>query len=878
MRLGRVVLAVALTATTLVDANDDNLSGLHLSSAEAAIIFGTGTNACRLSISGGSLTSNCPIDTPSGTISGSSGSSGSSSFEVPSSVAVVSATESRRRQLVSSPPTFPSSSDYAQDKSHVYVNDRANEMMGIPNMIMCMVAATAAHKKINQGTYLAWASETQCGTSSDSGMAAATSASGSQSGSEIETFTKMSVTAEQTGDGPMAVKGHLTLPDESECPPGITSPGGCGPPMRMVYFRMVVTKGYIDAPPNGVWQMEYAIKGTVAGSTFEMIRGALGATETGLEWTETSNFGGPSNQVDGIAISSPDPNVDAASGALQGGYGPGDRAMMKFGYNADYFCREEEYGGVTSERCFKRSRDEATISTHRYGVYNADGSRFDLPNPPIQIKTSDDGYGQAGYHGIWTEGTLSDGDTVTSGANFDQTYTVRKGGAKLRKFTRQTMSIADIKGVPFHFRAQQGVTYPAGGTTYAAHKDYTAVVVVESNTLTFKVLSTLSCDHTGCSRTYLPGSAALPISEMKTLVSHEWEGVFYFSGLYAHSEALGQLQITKHCLDADDPLGVTDCVKVFKGVVVPPGDVVSVPTTLKCVRNCFTKTSLGSLESGGRPYKSATDDQQSDRIGDGDVETYTWNKNDYKLTSDSDGNQEVGKSALDSVTIPQDSEFFYGVRMRLVDITAITNLKCDDDLSKICGYKLDDLSEYFEFETGKQDWHKSEFLIDANGDPVVFEPPQIAKVDVPSGAAYGEYSGAKMQLQFEGFGSLHGIPGRCYDKDTNMPANCNQNSFYMPAFALPDGTAVDIDGSTKYIKALDSELRFAPAASGVSTQSQGITLGSLSSLPTARPLNGDASADPKNPSNPANAGEYVGEHSPDLFKGAAAVIHGVVQP
>jgi hypothetical protein len=568
--------------------------------------------------------------------------------------------------------------------------------------------------------------------------------------------------------------------------------------------------------------MEYAIEGLMFGSPQPMIRGALGATETGLQWTETSSFGGPGpNQVDSITLSE-DPDVDAASGALEGGYGPGDRAKMKFGYNENYFCRETERGGATTERCFKRSRDEASIATHRYGVYNADGSRFDISNPPIQIKTSDDSYGQAGYHGIWTEGTLSDGDTIYSGANFDQPYTVRKGGAKLRKYTKETMPIADIKGVPFNFRPQQTVTYE--GTTYTAYTDYTAVVAIESNTVTFKVLSTLSCNmETGCSRSYLDAAtAALPISEMKTLVSHEWEGDFYFDGIYAHSEGLGELQVTKDCLEATDPLSVTDCAMMFKGVVVPPGDVVNVPTSLKCVRNCFTKTSLGSLGSGERPYKSATDDQQSDRIGESDVETYTWDKGAYKLTGDGDDNKEIGKSALENVEIPQNSEFFHGVRMRLVEEAAITNLKCGDDgddVSKICGNKLDDLSEYFEFETGKQDWHKSEFLLDANGDPVVFQPPLIAKVDVPSGAAYDQYSGAKMQLTFEGFGNLHGFPGRCYDKETNERAACTQASFYKPAFALPDGTAVEIDGSTKYLKALDSELRFAPAESGVSTQS-----------------------------------------------------------
>ena len=67
---------------------------------------------------------------------------------------------------------------------------------------------------------------------------------------------------------------------------------------------------------------------------------------------------------------------------------------MRFGYNGVYFCRESTAHGATSERCFHRSRSMASIATHRYGLYNSDGSRLDTANPSIPIKTSDGKYGQ----------------------------------------------------------------------------------------------------------------------------------------------------------------------------------------------------------------------------------------------------------------------------------------------------------------------------------------------------------------------------------------------------------------------------------------------------------------------------------------------------
>ena len=108
--------------------------------------------------------------------------------------------------------------------------------------------------QINQGTYVAWVSETACGTSGSSGVEEANSAQTQGSADAVEKYVKMSVTATQEGGtGPLIVGTHVSLPDETQ---GDCGGGPCGPPARFVYARSVITKGYREAPPNGVWEME----------------------------------------------------------------------------------------------------------------------------------------------------------------------------------------------------------------------------------------------------------------------------------------------------------------------------------------------------------------------------------------------------------------------------------------------------------------------------------------------------------------------------------------------------------------------------------------------------------------------------------------------
>jgi hypothetical protein len=92
---------------------------------------------------------------------------------------------------------------------------------------------------------------------------------------------------------------------------------------------------------------------------------------------------------------------------------------------------------------------------------------------------------------------------------------------------------------------------------------------------------------------------------------------------------------------------------------------------------------------------------------------------------------------------------------------------------------------------------------------VAFDPPQNIAYTVPTGTAYGALAGKTIQLQFNGFGNLNGIPGYCVNPVDNTPADCSTgtNARYVPLFSIPDDATMTFGSKTLIVKALDAELR-----------------------------------------------------------------------
>lgn len=107
----------------------------------------------------------------------------------------------------------------------------------------------------------------------------------------------------------------------------------------------------------------------------------------------------------------------------------------------------------------------------------------------------------------------------------------------------------------------------------------------------------------------------------------------------------------------------------------------------------------------------------------------------------------------------------------------------------------------------RQDGHL--VLKDQSGNIHNFSPPLQVK--------YTDSEGREFHLSYDGFGQLHGIPGRCVSVETNQDTQCGPDTRWIPEFNIADGATVydEADSSKAYlVKQLRMEQRMRPAASG----------------------------------------------------------------
>jgi hypothetical protein len=125
---------------------------------------------------------------------------------------------------------------------------------------------------------------------------------------------------------------------------------------------------------------------------------------------------------------------------------------------------------------------------------------------------------------------------------------------------------------------------------------------------------------------------------------------------------------------------------------------------------------------------------------------------------------------------------------------------------------------YYTWSTGTGQWNQSLWLKKiSDNSVVVLDPPQNIPYTVPSGAAYGTWAGKTIQLQFNGFGNLWGVPGYCVNPVDNSAVDCGTaNSRYVPMFSIPDGATMTLNGTSMIVKALDAEVRLTDLGSGAS--------------------------------------------------------------
>ena len=677
--------------------------------------------------------------------------------------------------------TPSATSPYVTDPQNEYVQDATSDAIGSLNMVLCIMGAmdVSGSGMLNVGPYIALIDMNKCQSHGSS--------SGSTGGSSGASAAANYMTAVVD-----ATRANSTAPMIANIWMSMTEMGA----VTDVYVKVTATQSPTDVPPYGVFRMDYI--GKARGVT--QFNGFINATASGLQFYETGS------NSSNVALAMAAGSTTSGSGTMT--VGNPSSVTYDFNYNASNFLRGSE--------CFDRAKANASRSVWRMGTYNAgDGSRVDQANPSFQITAAYGGasyYGYAGYYGIGFQGldlnSIPDASPISGLVVTDQrpgnttTYSLSKVSGKLTKWTQNVTTLAAMDGIPFTFSGDlTGLT-----TGNAAVTGWGNWQMQWNNAaMNFTVTGMQSCGMSGCTLATIAPVATVNSNAFNNMSISGWSDSFG-----------GNLNIPF----TTSPHTSADPVNYYSQSTVIPG---TVALTLSCLNNCLDATSVTAANAYTTgmvpsPYGGTTATQWFSAPSGGTV-SYTFDAGGLKNGTTA---MIIGNAGFFAASPMYQNGVMSG---RLFDTTVTplvyTNCPAGTAAGTVCEPAAP--AVYYTWSTGTAQWNQSLWL--TNGSSTVpFDPPQNISYTVPVGAAYGAWGGKTIQLQFNGFGNLNGIPGYCVDPANNGEVDCSTaNARYVPMFSIPDGATMMLGTTQLIVKALDTEIRLkdlganASACSGMTT-------------------------------------------------------------
>lgn len=731
-----------------------------------------------------------------GSSSSSSGGGGgaASSLEIASQVSVVDTTSGGGTRALNiglnalkaiNPNSLPSGSDYNTDQTKVYVEERSAGAFDIVNEILCSLEQSKYGDMLNSGDYKAQIDKAQCSTSKDDASAAGQSSQNQSSGSsqpDYEFWTLNSSRADASS--PHIVKAWIhEEASEHE-------------PEKVIFAKLTITEAVSANNPYGLFTLYFKahpVIGGVADTSRTMMRGYLKSEEdvNGKVLLKFIADGGFDQNGDGTNDMSFTEKVTldrAGDGSTGGGTtsvadnGPwgSSSESYTFAFNQNNFLRRD---ASANETCLNRSAYDETA--WRYGMYDTAGARV-TRNSGFPLKYTSgatDYHGWIGYWGLWFPDsvTIPNGATVhkmdySNGQTTSTPYTVLKAGGKLKKHTKKTMTLDEIKGIPLQmfdnnsgteFRIEWNGTYfmktgTMNRTTWL-WEDLTPQVALDLGALNMTELNMWSQS--------LGGNVQVKL-----------EGCTWNSGSFSCSAN-----------------GSTPVIFYLENLVYPTD---TIPSTLVCLDNCPDPAAMATSNA----YFD-TNAYQNQNVAPTDpslqYKSYTFDTTTMLLKS---GTTPVVQSAANI-------NYQWGVNSGPLFEPTNANLNalaCSWNTSYTCAWQArSNLDTFYTWETGVNNWNQFT-AVSSGGTYLAFEQPLSVKYTRTAGGVTSTYF-----LQYAGFGELQGIPGKCVDRDSGVDTACGPDTRWIPEFSIPAGTNV-IDGSnntTEYIiKPLEMEQRMQSVA------------------------------------------------------------------
>jgi hypothetical protein len=729
----------------------------------------------------------------------------------------------------------PANSAYNTDTQESYVEDATSRGIGQVNMITCIMSAMRPDALVNDGPYIAMVDMQKC----DSNARASTDNAGGATGAS--TFATATVNSTRTSNSePM--RARIWIDDPSE-------------PDAVISVNLSATAPPSANNPYGEFRLDYcgAMDGTPGCAFNGFVEGAAG----GVSYFEREQGDGGSGTK---ALRMTTTSATSGAGSLHLA-DPNNSTTFSFAYNADYYRRSDDGG----EQCFARdARDPDTgMSVWRYGLYDStSGARLERSSGfPIEYTHAGTKYqGYLGYYGLQlpaeAQEALANGDTVEkvdygNGSTPTRTpYSVIKAGGKLMKYTRHARTLLAIDKVKFNtFVGMEASSFFAGAQANAQYEMYWDDAAGD-----FKVTAQMVCGNNGCSTQALPSVQSVDAS-------------FWASrgGIQGWSQQLGG-ELFVNLQGAGQTVDSSQVQVAYRSqdLVYPS----QLPASLHCLRDCPTAASMTAYFAQGSqassPFAASTANNFQPTLA-ANLVSYTSDADTALLL---DGAAAPVVLDVDREALEGNPQFRNGVRTGKLFVN-LADAECELASGTYCEWRINSLDVYYQWETGVQAHNQFAAVKDSAGLFVNFDAPLQVNYTVPQGAAYGEYAGQSMVLQYSGFGELWGIPGYCVSPTTNQEVECNGGEVrYVPSFVIPDSLidgAVTANGTTYYVKWLQREIRFARKSLAV-CDGAGLVVPAGATLPTA--------ADLRDPLDPAST-IYTGERP--TVTAAPRVIQGEVK-
>lgn len=728
---------------------------------------------------------------------------------------------------------------------NTYVQDQALEPIENVSMIMCFIGSLRPEQKVGAGNYNALVDAAKCEGKGDSGNS---SSAGASSATDYVKVVVNSTRADNTS--PLIAKAWVNSIEDNGA--------------NTIYTYTTVTKGASATAPNGNLSMDFAGYPNSSPTT-RAFRGQLAVTDSAITFVEIGATNGNSTRQLTISQSGSTSGSGRVSqtqtGTPPGNGGPAWDALQTydvvFAYNSTHFTRKR---GTDAQQCFDRSRDQADASVWRYGVYNSNGSRFNLANPGFPITYTDSGgdvyWGYAGFHGVFLPDTalsaMGSSATVQSqdGAT---TYNYSRVGGKLTKLTKGQTTLSDIKGLKIGWVWLNEV---GGGASYHLEWNGTNLVKTEKQR---------------------PNGDFE--SANNVVVSATTQRGLFQNTIYGYSEALGGQIMFE--IPASGFSG-SQAVNFSTRSTVSAADAANL--TLICVSECLNTTSgMSAALPSSEPFVSIGGSTRNwSGVLASSAKLYKFSNGMMYLTATNAGNEvdasntSVFNSSGNNAKLS--GNYQWGLRTGLLVAatdgsgTAPNSVRCDNSGNQsntgtyVCPHLFQSLADTYEWETGPNAWNQNATLTQSgSSSPIVFDAPKRLKVTLSTANSTAGSSkiGSSLQLDYQGFGNLHGIPGGCYNPMDNSKGPCDSTTYtrWAPEFSLRAGAEIeDASDSTKkyYVKPIDQEIRFAKVAD---SNCLSLTLPTTATLPSI-PVGDDAKS-------------TLGPQP--TVTSAPAVIHGVVQ-